>query len=259
MPYTDVNDIHMYFEDAGNGTPLLFLHGATGSVEQAEVGWSGMVGFFKSRYRVISIEHRGHGRTNNPRDYLTYQLIAEDICKFIELMKLGSVHICGLSDGAIVALHIGMTRPELIRTLICVGANYYNDEMVKEANKFADVARIERDKPALAIELSMYHDRNKQPGYWRILIEQLAKNLSVNPAYSKGDLKKITVPTLLMAGENDLWANPNQMIEMRQNIPVAEMLIINNAGHEIQFTHPHIVGPVIMDFIERYQNFKPKE
>jgi pimeloyl-ACP methyl ester carboxylesterase len=141
---------------------------------------------------------------------------------------------------------------------VCVGANYYNDDMVKEANKFADVAKIERDQPTLAAELASYHDRNKQSGYWRTLIGQLAKNLAVNPAYSIEDLRTIPVPTLLMSGENDLWANPKQMLEMRQNIPNSEMLIVNNAGHEIQYTHPHIVGPVIMDFLERYQNFNYK-
>jgi len=259
MPYAEVNDIRMYFEETGKGVPLLFMHGATGSADQPENGWSGMIGFFESRYRTIHVEHRGHGRTNNPRDYLTYELIADDVCKFIESMKIERAHLCGLSDGAIVALHIGITRPDLAYTLLCVGANYYNDDMVKEANKFADVAKIERDKPERALELGTCHDRNKQPGYWRILIEQLAANLAVNPAYSKEDLKRIIVPTLLMSGENDLWANPKQMLEMRQNIPISEMLIVNNAGHDIQYTHPHIVGPVIMDFLERYQNLESRE
>lgn len=159
---------------------------------------------FQSRYRTIHIEHRGHGRTNNPDSYLTYELIADDVCKFIESMKLGPTHLCGLSAGAIVALTIGKTRPDLACTLICVGANYYNDNMVKEANKFAELANIESNEPAYADKLAALHDRNKDPGYWRTLIQQLAKNLAINPAYTVEDLQKLAAPTRLMSGENDL-------------------------------------------------------
>jgi pimeloyl-ACP methyl ester carboxylesterase len=69
MPFADVNDIHMYFEDGGSGVPVIFLHGATESIDFG--GWNGMRELFQPLYRSIYIEHRGHGRTNNPRDYLT--------------------------------------------------------------------------------------------------------------------------------------------------------------------------------------------
>ena len=145
-----------------------------------------------------------------------------------------------------------MTRPELVRTISCTGANYYNDALVVEANKFANAGKLERETPAWAIELACCHDRNKSAGYWRILLEQIAVNLSKNPCYTKSDLMKIKAPTLLMSGENDLWANRQQMLEMRASIPRSEMLILNNAGHDIQYTHPHIVGPAVMEFIERH-------
>ncbi len=57
-----------------------------------------------------------------------------------------------------------------------------------------------------------------------------------------------------MAGENDKWANLDQMVAMRRIIPHSEMVIINNAGHLIQHTHPQIVGPVILDFLARHSN-----
>jgi len=160
-----------------------------------------------------------------------------------------------LSDGAIVALHIGMTNPYLAHSLVCVGANYYNDDLVKIANACIDVNQIEHNTPELAIQLAILHDRNKQTGYWRTLVDQLSANLAKNPRYSKQDLKKIPIPTFLIAGENDPWANPQQMLDMRQNIPLSEMLMINNAGHEVQYTHPDIVGPAILNFFERHKDF----
>jgi pimeloyl-ACP methyl ester carboxylesterase len=124
---------------------------------------------------------------------------------------------------------------------------------VAEANAFVDLETIEREQPGFAAKLARLHDRNKKPGYWRDLVRQLAANLAVNPAYTEDDLKRIPVPTLLMAGEDDLWGNLNQMTNMKRNIPNSELLIINHAPHEIQHTHPSIVGPVVMEFLERWE------
>lgn len=251
MPYAEVNDIRMYYEEMGSGVPFVLMHGATGCIDAPESGWTGLMPLFAQRYRAIHIEHRGHGRTNNPADRITYEQIASDVCAFMERLGLGPAHIGGVSDGAIVALHIGMTRPDLARTLVAVGANYSNDAKVEQANRFADLGQIERD-PETVAELARRHDRNKEPGAWRGLVRQLADNLAVNPAYTEDDLKRISVPTLLMAGEDDLWANLDQMVGMKRNIPHAEWLIVNHTGHVVQFTHPWIVGPVVMDFLARH-------
>ena len=254
MPYAEINDIRLYYEEMGDpaGTPFVLMHAASSSIDDPDFSWSEMMPLFSGAgYRAIHIEHRGHGRTNNPAGKITYEMIASDVCAFIEQLALGSCHIGGVSDGGIVALHIGMTRPELARTLVTVGPNYYNDDLVREANKFADVARFEQNPEAEA-DMARRHDRNKAPGYWKELVRQLAENLAVNPDYTESDLGSIPTPTLLMAGENDLWGNPDQMVTMRKCIPTSELLIVNNGPHEIQHTHAWIVGPVILDFLARY-------
>jgi len=236
----------------GSGTPFVLMHAAAGAIDDPVFSWADLMPLFAERYRVIHLEHRGHGRTNNPAGKITYELIASDVCAFIEQVGLAPAHIGGVSDGGITALVIGMTRPDLARTLVTVGPNYYNDEQVLSANTFADVEKIEREQPEWAANLARWHDRNKEPGYWRELVRQLAANLAVNPAYTEDDLKRIAVPTLLMAGEDDLWGNLNQMTAMKRNIPNSELLIINHAPHEIQHTHAWIVGPVVMEFLERW-------
>ena len=88
MSYADVNGIQMYYEEQGQAQPLVLLHGGTGSID-ATSGWSKLLPGLAARYRAICVEHRGHGRTNNPRGGLSYTLIAEDIAQFIE--HLGSL------------------------------------------------------------------------------------------------------------------------------------------------------------------------
>lgn len=253
MPYAEVNDIRMYYEAVGDpaAVPFLLMHGATSAIDDPIFSWHDLMPVFAERYRVIHLEHRGHGRTNNPAGKITYEMIASDVCAFIEQMGLAPCHIGGVSDGGITALHIGMTRPELARALVAVGPNYYNDDLVREANRFADVARFEAI-PGGAEQMERRHDRNKEPGFWKVLVRQLAENLAVNPTYAEDDLRRIPNPTLLMAGENDLWGNLDQMVTMRKCIPTSELLIVNNGPHEIQHTHAWIVGPVVLDFLERH-------
>ena len=59
------------------------------------------------------------------------------------------------------------------------------------------------------------------------------------------------MPTLWIAGENDPWFELDQHLTMKRHIPGAELLIVNHAGHGPQQTHPHLVGPAIMDFLTR--------
>lgn len=249
MPYIEVNDIRLYYEEMGNGEPLVLLHAAFGAIDYPNASWQTLMPLFAEHYHVLHIEHRGHGRTTNSRDFLSYALIADDICQFLEQLALRPAHFAGVSDGGIVALHIGMTRPEMVRTLTCVGTNYCNDRLVEQANtQLIQLALTEQEQPDWIDHL---HDRNKAPGSHRTLYRHIAENLAVNPAYTTEDLHRIPVPTLLMAGEDDLWGNPDQMVQMRRHIPHAEMLILNHAGHTIQQTHPHIVGPVMLDFLAR--------
>lgn len=256
MPYAAVNDIRMYYEEWGGGVPLVLMHGASSAIDDPLFGWADLVPEFARRFRAIHLEHRGHGRTDNPADRLDYALVADDVCAFVEQMGLAPAHLAGVSDGGIVALTVGMSRPELARSLVAVGPNYWNDELVRRANEFAaeaTLARLERESPAFSGAMAARHDRGGKPaGSWRTLFRQLRDNLAVNPAYTVADLARIPNPTLLIAGEDDLWGNFDQMIDMKRHIPRAELLLVNHAPHEVQHTHPWIVGPQVLDFLARH-------
>ena len=88
MPYAEVNDIRMYYEEAGSGIPLVLLHGATGAIDFHASSWGGLMPGFAERYRAIHLEHRGHGRTVNPAGRLSYGQIADDVCAFIDQLGL---------------------------------------------------------------------------------------------------------------------------------------------------------------------------
>lgn len=251
MPYVDANGVHMYYEEEGDGAPLVLLHGGAGAID-ADSGWGRLRALFARHYRVLLIEHRGHGRTDNPADTITYPLIADDVAAFIERLVPTPVHLAGMSDGGIAALHLGMQRPGLVRTLVGVGVNYTVDEHIREMLQIVTPEWIERENPAWHADLVRHHDTHKGPGSWRTLVRQVVSNARENPSYSDDDLRRIAVPVLLIAGENDPFGNLEQMVAMKRTIPHAEILIVNNAGHTVQDTHPAIVGPAMLDFLARH-------
>lgn len=217
----------------------------------ADSGWGRLRPALAERYRTIFVEHRGHGRTDNPADRLTYELIADDVRAFIDRLDIAPAHLAGMSDGGIAALHVGLTWPDLARSLVLVGANYTVDDRIRDTLRSVTPDRIERERPTWHADLLRQHDVHKWPGYWRTLVRQVVANATVSPSYTVEDLRRISTPTLLIAGENDPFGNLDQMVAMRRNIRHAELLIVNNAGHTVQDTHPHIVGPAMVDFLAR--------
>jgi pimeloyl-ACP methyl ester carboxylesterase len=258
MPYATVNDVRLYYEREGQGEPLLLLHGGLGAVDPAvSSSWAALRPSLAERYRTFSLEHRGHGRSNNPASQLSYAQLAEDVAAFIAQLDLAPVHLAGASLGGEVGLALGLTRPALLRSLVCVGANYRVDAPTREALAFFDAEVLERDEPAFAAELARRHDAYHAPGYWRELVRQVRAMAEVGLALSEEDLRRIPVPTLLIAGEIDPFNGLEQALAMRRCIPDSEVLILNHAGldgmanHRAQYTRPDVVGPVILDFLAR--------
>jgi pimeloyl-ACP methyl ester carboxylesterase len=259
MPYATVNNIRMYYEEQGQGAPLLLLHGAFGVVDPAVTsGWSALLPDFAACYRTFSLEHRGHGRTDNPTGRLSYAQLAADIAAFIQQLELAPVHLAGFSDGATIGLVLGMRQPALLRSLVCVGPNYRIDDQLRQGMAFFDAATLERESPEFAAELARRHDTHHYPGYWRDLVQQVRENVEAELVWTEEDLRHIPVPTLLMMGEADFVLSLDQMLEMRRGIPCSELLILNHAGmdgmanHRVQFTRANVVGPVILDFLDRH-------
>jgi len=258
MPYAGVNDIRLYYEEQGQGEPLVLLHGATGAIDFHLSGWGGFMPQFAERYRAIHLELRGHGRTDNPAGHLSYAQLAADVGAFIEVLDNGPAHVAGVSLGGTVALALGMTRPDLLRSLVCVGAYYHLDERARLASQDFDPDAMERDGGEFATWLMGFHDPHHYPGYWRELVRQVRAMIDVGPGYTEADLRRIPVPTLLILGEIDRHVSLEQVLAMRRTIPDAEMLILNHAGmedganHVVQFTRADVVGPVVLDFLDRH-------
>ncbi len=259
MPSAEVNGIRMYYEEAGTGEPLLLLHGALGAVGPGiQCGEGGCRIDQPARYHTVALEQRGHGRTGNPDGRLTYPQLIADLAVAVERLGLGPIHLAGFSMGAEAGLGLALSRPDLIRSLVCVGANYRIGSEEHGALDLFDAAALERDLPELARSLAARHDPHHYQGYWRDLVGQIAAMAATGLGLGEDDLRRITVPTLLISGEADMFNGMEQALTMRRCIPTSELLIVNHAGqdglinHRVQSSRPEVVGPVMLDFLGRH-------
>ncbi len=254
MGHVDIGAMRMFYDEQGSAdAPLLvLLHGGMGVAGDPVFGWAGLAPSLAEHFRLVMPDHRGHGRTANPAGWMTFEQLGDDLDALIEHLGGGPVHLAGISDGGVAVLDQALRRPQTVRSLVLVGTNYCVDERTLGEVDSIDADALERDHPDLATKFAAMHDAGKQPGFWKELIGQIIDNNRVNPAWSAADLRRVQCPTLLVAGEDDPFANTEQMVVMKAEIPAAEWLIVNHAGHAVHSEHPEIVGPRMIDFLLRH-------
>ena len=118
MPTANLGDIRLHYEVAGEGEPLLFIHGLGSSARD----WENQVCYFSDRYRVVVPDLRGHGNSDKPPGPYSIPLFANDIAQLITILGLGPTHVVGLSLGGFVASQLAVERSELMRSFVIVNS-----------------------------------------------------------------------------------------------------------------------------------------
>ena len=251
--YVQVNGLNMYYEEFGDGRPLILLHGGTDTSNM----WQSFLPTFVPHFRVITPDSRAHGRTNNPAGELSYHLMAEDVAAFIQALNLTKPLIIGYSDGGQIALEIGMRYPSLSGALV-VGAAWYKfsqmylDTLIAagfESPGMVNIERIQRKSPEWVDELKKEHIHSDHPDYWQTLLKQISNMWWTPLDYTVEDFKKITEPTLILLGDRDGIVELEQAVDMYYFIPNSELAIIPNATH---FTAVNDLSMrIVLDFLLR--------
>src|SRR5205814_10638288 len=129
VSYVDANGGHTYYEQHGTGDPLMLLHGGLADAS----GFALQTPAFAELYRVIVPDRRGHGRTPDVDGPITYDLMADDTIALIDELRIGPAHLVGWSDGGDVGLLVAIKRPDLVRKLVVMGANFSAAGLTSEA------------------------------------------------------------------------------------------------------------------------------
>jgi pimeloyl-ACP methyl ester carboxylesterase len=258
MPHITTDDrVKLYYEEAGSGVPIVFVHEFAGDYRS----WEPQVRYFSRRYRCIAFNARGWPPSDVPEDVSRYSQAraCDDIRSVLDALKIDKAHVVGLSMGGFATLHFGFTYPERARSLVIAGCGYGAEpdkraQFAAEAE--ASAARFEQLTMAKAAEAyalgpTRVQHQNRDPRGWREFADQFAEHstegavLTMRGVQAKrpslfelaDKMKAITAPTLVMTGDED-WPCLEPGLLMKKNIATAALVVMPNAGHNINLEDP---------------------
>ena len=268
MAHAVVNGVRLYYEDVGQGVPMIFVHEFAGEA----ASWAPQMRFFARRYRAIAYNARGYPPSDVPEDPAAYsqQQTADDIRGMLDALKIQKAHVVGLSMGGYATLHFGLTYPERALSLVVAGAGYGSKADEREGFKrdsASIVEKFERDGMAKVAEIyamgpTRVQFRDKDPQGWQEFHDLFAKQSAKGHAltmrgvqmqrpsvYELTDrMAKLEVPTLVMTGDEDEpCLDPG--IHMKRTIPTSGLVILPKAGHTINLEEPDAFNRAVLDFV----------
>jgi 3-oxoadipate enol-lactonase len=267
MPHVPNYEIPLYYEDIGEGLPVVLLIGLGGS----STSWLYHATRLSKQYRVICPDHRGAGRSGAPDAPYSMDIFTRDLNAIFEDAGIEKAALLGLSMGGMIAQNFYFTHPEKVSALILsstgVGPNdpasFQPEERINRILKahktagnlesFEDFISIfyhhsylQRD-PELPTKIADYLREHPQPQY---AYERQLTACYTHPPYSHR-IGQIDVPTLVLHGSDDLlWPIENAHY-LAENIPDAELTIIEEAGHMLFAEKPDLYCDALESFLAR--------
>jgi pimeloyl-ACP methyl ester carboxylesterase len=260
MPTAQVNGIKLNYESHGSGTPLVFIHGLGSCLDD----WEHQIAHFAKSYRVITLDLRGHGRSDKPDARYSMQLFASDIAVLLNSLRLEAAHIVGLSLGGGVAFQLALDSPEIVRTLTVVNSG---PEMILRTFKekyaiwlrFAIINTLGLQKLGAIIADRLFPRPEDAPEK-RKFLERYAHNeakpykaaLRAFIGWSvKAQLGTLRVPTLIMSADQD-YTPVSFKEEYTAKIPGAMLKVIPDAHHGAPAERPEAFNALLGEFLAEH-------
>jgi pimeloyl-ACP methyl ester carboxylesterase len=241
--YVDTGGLRTYYEVSGEGEPLLLLHGGFCPVET----FDGLTLRLAEACRVYLPERRGHGRTADVDGPITFENMAEDTVAFMGALGIGSAHLVGWSDGAVVALHVALGHPELVRTLVLIGTPVNLDGMAAEAREMLESDLTPEILPPFLRELYAGVSPDG-PEHFDVVFEKLSSTWKVEPSFELSELKQLGMPTLVMLGDRDV-VTVEHAAAVQQAIPDAQLAVVPGVDHGFPMLAPELVSRPVITFL----------
>ncbi len=227
-------DIALYYQEKGNKEPFILLHGngQNGSY------FKNQIDYFSNRYRVIALDTRGHGRSPRGTKPFTIEQFSCDLYDFMEELEISEAIILGFSDGANIAMKFAMKYPNKVKALILNGGN-----LEPRGVKITTQLPIEIGYKIAKWFASKSPKAKKNAEMLGLMVN--------DPNIKRNELSKITAPTLVICGRNDMIRESHTK-EIAQNIPNAKLSIIKG-NHFIANKRYITFNKEVEDFLQTVQ------
>ena len=268
MPHIAAHGTRLYFEEAGSGTPVIFIHEYAGDYRT----WEMQMRFFSRAHRCITYSQRGYPPSDVPDDGAKYSqdIARDDVIAVLDALKIEKAHVVGHSMGALTALHVGIHYSKRCISVTAAGCGYGSSPDPKKVEEMRAVSR-ETGKvfaaEGMAVAGARYADgpqrqahKNKDPRGYAEFARMLSEHSATGHALTminlqakrptlhemESDLKKFSVPLLVIVGDEDDWALDGSIF-LKRTAPTAGLLVIPRSGHTLIPEEPMALNAALAD------------
>ena len=239
MPeYINLRDHQVYnYEWDNDGEAVVLLHGGLSKTSSWDYL---MVPPLEDEFHVFAYDRTGHGFTGDQPGSLHFEFQCQEAIAYLEDIVKEPAHLIGYSDGGIIALMVAIKRPELVKSIVAIGANYHYSAPLKD---FLE-ARVSEEDQAEYNLIS--------PDAPHTLLEKTIRMNEIwktEPDISLSEIVSIQCPVLVMAGDDDVIAH-DHTISLYEALPLGQLAIIPGTSHGLVKEKPALLIAVIMQFLE---------
>lgn len=260
--------IEIYYEEEGQGIPLLFVHEFAGDHRS----WAPQVRRFAGAYRCITYAARGYPPSDVPTDAAAYSQgrAIDDALAVLDAANAKQAHVVGLSMGGFAALHLVLGHPGRTRSAVIAGVGYGSqaekrEQFRKESHAIADAFESQGSATvaaSYAVGPGRVQLQNKNPAAWREFAGALAQHDATGAALTmrgvqaerpslydlRDELRTITTPVLILAGDEDEGSlEPSLML--KRTIPTSGLVILPGTGHTANLENPDAFNDPVRRFL----------
>jgi len=273
MPFAELDDFKMCYYVFGEGHPLILISG----LGMDNTTWIYQVPTFKDFFKVIIFDNRGIGGSSRTIGPYTIKMMAEDVIKLMEHLKIKNAHILGSSMGGMIAQEIAINHPLRVTKLVLCSTSpkprrlllqklseglkdLLNDEIedIIEVN-----SKRELFEKAISYILRQVFSEEFLKENRKLVGETLKKYLS-SPNYIETFLKQvrairwhntldrlrdIEAETLILAGDKDRLVSTENAKILAERIPNSRIVIFKNVGHAMHLETPEKFNKTVLDFL----------
>ena len=239
MPeYINLRNHQVYnYEWDNDGEAVVLLHGGLSKTSSWDYL---MVPPLEDEFHVFAYDRTGHGFTGDQAGSLHFEFQCQEAIAYLEDVVKEPAHLIGYSDGGIIALMVAIKRPELVKSIVAIGANYHYSAPLKD---FLE-ARVSEEDQAEYNLIS--------PDAPHTLLEKIKRMNQIwttEPDISLSEIASIQCPVLIVAGDDDVIAH-DHTISLYEALPLGQLAIIPGTSHGLVKEKPALLIAVIMQFLE---------
>ncbi len=273
MPFATTSDgVKLFYEEAGTGTPIIFVHEFGGS----HWSWEPQLNYFARRHRCITFAARGYPPSEIPPGTESYSQAraADDIVDVLSAAGIEKAHVVGLSMGGFAALHAALHHPDRVLSVVAAGAGYGAEKAHEDYFKgiSEQVARNFQERgakdfaPIYAEGASRVQFQEKDPRGWALFAERLGRHDSLGAANTmrgvqmhrpslydlEAEFRAMQAPLLVMTGdEDDHCIQPG--LYLKRVVPRCGLAIFPKSGHTLNLEEPELFNRLLAEFIAQVE------